>query len=301
MDQEKAICARKIVLMNVRIDAQPFINEGLRQVGLGMFRTAIVPFEEGKRVLAAAPKEVRTDLCDYLEQVEGQLTMCQDKLKYLTKFGPRYWKKAQLLHGQDTPEAQSKASVLYKHAATAFANVQEQRAEAAARKLQQETAENAIKCSIKKSKHLEIMDEFEESIAQYDWLKAWLEFCESPQDIHRVDLMQRSVYNKRAIASLLALTHMCDDGLRQLERGYRRGVKLLGLIHEDLSVAHYGGALTEEESSEISTLSHRLKELQKLSDTWLKADRIDVKTCYDERMHELTVTKKMMIARCDLC
>ena len=283
--------------MAVRIDAQPFINEGLRQVGQSMFRTAVAPFEEAKRLLVAAPKDVRKDLRQYLEQVEGQVSMCQEKLKHLTKFGPRYWRKAQLLHGEDTPEAQSKASVLYKHAAMAFANVQEQRAEAAARKLQKETADNAMKYSIKKSNHLEIMDQFAESMTQYDWLKAWLEFCERPQDMHRVDLMQRSVYKKRAVTRLLALTHMCDDGLRQLKRGYRRGVKLLGLIQEDLSVAHSGDALTEEESSEVSTLSHRLTELQKLSDAWLKADKINVKTCYDERMNELNKTKKLMIAR----
>ena len=92
---------------------------------------------------------------------------------------PRYWKKAQHFHGQDTPEAQSKASVLYGHAANAFLNVQELRAEKEARRLQKLTADDVMVLAVKKSQSLEIMDRFDDSIEIYEWLTAWLEFWSS--------------------------------------------------------------------------------------------------------------------------
>jgi hypothetical protein len=174
-------------VLQLRARAQPYIKDGVHQMAESLFRTARPFLEEARRVLTEAPKGIQAEIHDVLREVDERLQECDDKLKQLAKFGPRYWRKAQKFHGEDTPEAQCKASVLYKHAANAFSNVQEARAEKEARKLQQITAENVMKFAVKKSAHLEIMDQFDESIALYDWLKAWLEYWfGAPTILHRL-------------------------------------------------------------------------------------------------------------------
>lgn len=89
---------------------------------------------------------------------------------------------------------------------------------------------------------------------------------------------------------------MCDDGLRQLKRGYKEGKRLLDLIEQDLYMSHNGRALTEEESSQMATLSRRLIELQRISDMWSKAYGMEPTRHYDERMIELSKIKKQVEA-----
>lgn len=127
-------------------------------------------------------------------------------------------------------------------------------------------------------------------------LRAYNNRSERAQDIAEVDKLQRSVYHQRAVARLKALTYMCDDGLRQLKRGYRKGKRLLELIERDLRTSHNGGAPTEEETSHMTTLSKRLIELQRISDLWFKAYEMDPKQFYDERMFELAKVKKQVEA-----
>jgi hypothetical protein len=114
--------------------------------------------------------------------------------------------------------------------------------------------------------------------------------------IAKVDQLQRSVYHQRAVTRLNALTYMCDDGLRQLKRGYRKGKRLLESIERDLYTSHNGKALTEEETSQMATLSRRLIELQRISDMWFKVYDMDPKQHYDERMIELSKIKKQVEA-----
>lgn len=187
MMMEASVCSKKMDVLQLRARAQPYIKDGVHQMAESLFRTARPFLEEARRVLTEAPKGIQAEIHDVLREVDERLQECDDKLKQLAKFGPRYWRKAQKFHGEDTPEAQCKASVLYKHAANAFSNVQEARAEKEARKLQQITAENVMKFAVKKSAHLEIMDQFDESIALYDWLKAWLEYWfGAPTILHRL-------------------------------------------------------------------------------------------------------------------
>ena len=125
-------------------------------------------------------------------------------------------------------------------------------------------------------------------------------YSERPLDLVKVDRLQRGVYNQRANTRLRSLTSMCDDGLRQLRRGYAQGVHLLEQIQEDVSVAHCDMQIPEEQSSQISMLNTRLVELQRISEMWLQADRINPKTNYDERMVELAKIKKQVEARGDI-
>lgn len=175
MMMEASVCSKKKDVLQLRARAQPYIKDGMHKIAESLFRIAIPALEEARRVLTDAPRNIQVEISDVFQEVDARLTECRDKLKHLAKCGPRYWRKAQKFHGENTPEAQCKASVLYKHAANAFNNVQEVRAEQEARRLQQLTAENVMKLAIKKCAHLEIMDQFDESISLYDWLKAWLE------------------------------------------------------------------------------------------------------------------------------
>jgi hypothetical protein len=175
MVMEASVCSKKKDVLQLRARAQPYIKDGMHQIAESQFRTAIPALEEARRVLTEAPRDIQVEIRDVLQEVDTRLTECRDKLTQLAKFGPRYWRKAQKFHREDTPEAQCKASVLYNHAANAFNNVQEVRAEEEARRLQHLTAENVMKLAVKKCAHLEIMDQFDESISLYDWLKAWLE------------------------------------------------------------------------------------------------------------------------------
>jgi len=269
MSHEEIICKHKIAVLIVRIESDPYMRDAFKNLEANLFRTAIHPLLEARRLLSEAPSDVQrktedleltltrqiiatASLQESINLVDERLAMCQDKLKKLVKLGPRYFNKAQIFHGNDTPEAQSKASLLYAQAAIAFFNIQEKRAEAEARKLEQMTADNVVRLAMKKAQHLEIIDEYADSIDLCDWLKAFLEHTHRTQDIGKVEQLQRSVHRKRAVTRLGALTYMCDDGLRQLKRGYARGVRLLERVREDFKIACDGAVLGDDEDSQIS-------------------------------------------------
>lgn len=299
--EEVNICRQRLEVMPFRVGALPHINEGLRRVELALktrgcdkFRTlryALAPLEEARRILLTAPKRTQHLTRESINQIEENLKICQEKMKEEKRVGPRYWNRAQQCHAVDTPEAQSKASLLYHQAATAFNNVEEERAERESKRMQKLTEDNAVNLAVKKAAHLEMLDRCEESIESYTWLKAWLEHCKRSEEIIKVEQIERSAYRKRAKSRLIALTHICDDGLRQLKRGYRKGEKLLEMTKQD-----FGKDVCEEnEEKQISALSHRLKELQRISDMWVRAYKMDPKLFYDERMSEFARVKKDLL------
>ena len=202
MAMEASVCLKTMSILQVRKRAQPYAREGHRQMEKTLFRTAVPALQAAQQLLTAAPPDLKNDLEEHVLQLDQSLELCHSKLKILKKLGPRYWRKAQVFHGQEVAEAQTKASLLYQQAATAFFNVQEQRAEEQARKLQKLTADNAVRLAVKKSQHLEIMDQFDESIENYNWLRAWLEHCKRFEDTKKVDKLQRTVYHKRATGML---------------------------------------------------------------------------------------------------
>ena len=157
--------------------------------------------------------------------------------------------------------------------------------------MQKLTEDNAVNLAVKKAAHLEMLDRCEESIELYTWLKAWLEHCKRSEEIIKVEQIERSAYRKRAKSRLIALTHICDDGLRQLKRGYRKGEKLLEMTKQDFAK----DVCEENEEQQISILSHRLKELQRISDMWVRAYKMDPKLFYDERMSEFARVKKDLL------
>ena len=114
------------------------------------------------------------------------------------------------------------------------------------------TSDSVLRLALQKAQHLEVIDEYAESIALCDWLIAWLEHTHRAQDIAKVEKLQLSVHRKRALARLGALRLICDDGLKQMKKGYAKGAKLLELVREDFDIACKGSSLGNEEEAEIT-------------------------------------------------
>jgi hypothetical protein len=291
-------CETQVMILQARTLVQAYIAAGEAKCQEHLFRAATSDFTAALDVLQSESISMQAikGLHAHVEEVREKIEECQMKLEEQCKLGPRYWTKAQRLHAGSTSEAQSKACLLYREAAAAFYNAGEDRAESEAKRLESMTANNVRELALQEAAHLEVMDDLDGSIERYDWLISWLEYCACSHEVVEVRSLQRGVYRKRATVRIDALKQLCDAGLRQFKRGYRKGEHLLEQIQQDLAASQDGRDLTCEETTELGALSLRLKMLQKFSETWRQAEEIDPAQFYDERLLSLSKAKKELLA-----
>ena len=295
----------QLAVLQARQDAQNRIDEGMRLMKELSFRTARRSLAEAGEILAKAPPYVtasgrelplQSEFQDAAQEVTKMVGECENSLKELGRKASGYWHKAQRLQSENTPEAQSKACLLYTHCVKVFADMEENRAATEAQRLQQITFDNVVSLALKEAEHYMAMNQYDEGISLCDWLLAWLDFNQSPNGSSKAMSVKQGLHAKRAGARLQALTSICDEGIRQFARGYMKGMQELKKVEHDFACSHDSGVLTPEETTILTALSDRMSTLTRLSEKWTEAEKSDPRKSYDHRLGALRTVKNELAA-----